>query len=59
MGTGASSVSKYDQIIKYYLFQKEIESVMNNLGTHSDSKDIRKGFLVSPEWLDDWKTQTN
>ena len=56
MGGGYSNI---DPIIYYYTFQKEINQNLNDDNEKNESKNINKGYIIDPEWINHWKSLIN
>ena len=51
-----SEDSKIESILSYYLFQRDIIKHLNNqVKDNEESQDIKEGYLIHPEWIDEWK----
>ena len=48
------SNSKYDVVVSYYLFQKEIKKNLLNQN-NKDNSDFQKGYFIHPDWINHWK----
>ena len=47
-------ISKYQQILNYYMFQKKIDKVLTDQNTE-DNKKTKYGFFIHPDWIKEWK----
>ena len=51
--------TKIDNILYYYIFQKKINNYLNNTGKREDETSLKKGYIINPEWIKEWKRRIN
>ena len=59
MGNYNKTYEPSDQILLYYSFQKKMNKYLSNSETQKDRIRIKKGYLIHPEWIKDWKNKIN
>ena len=47
--------STLKQILYYYKFQKKIEKFFNGEKMKKDHTKIKKGYIINPEWIKEWR----
>jgi len=55
-----SSFARYEPIISYYLFQKNLKNHINNNIIHREELNLTQlGYLISPQWVKEFKKRIN
>ena len=55
---GTSSL-KNNSIFKYYIFQKKFKKYLTGKISDKERNIIKKGYLVPPDWIKEWKRNIN
>ena len=50
---------KTQPILYYYVFQKKIKNYLNCKINHKKKKEIKDGYLINPNWINEWKSRIN
>ena len=51
--------TKIDNILYYYVFQKKIKNYLNYYGKRKDKFSLKDGYIISPDWIKEWKMRIN
>ena len=51
--------TKIDNILYYYVFQKKIKNYLNYYNKRKDKFSLKDGYIISPDWIKEWKMRIN
>jgi len=51
--------TKIDNILYYYVFQKKINNYLNHYIIRKDKFSLKDGYIISPDWIKEWKMRIN
>ena len=51
--------TKIDNILYYYVFQRKIKNYLNYYNKRKDKFSLKDGYIISPDWIKEWKMRIN
>ena len=52
--------SKYESVLRYFIFQKKIQSYLTNEKINRvDKNKSKEGYIINPDWIKEWKKAIN
>ena len=51
--------TKIDNILYYYVFQRKIKNYLNYYNKRKDKFRLKDGYIISPDWIKEWKMRIN